>query len=333
MKYVKKLSEDELNTLISMHENHPSQRVRKRAFGIILSNKGYPIQEIASILHVTRQTVSSWIDNWEQIGITGLYDNLRSGCPRKLSPEDEEFLKKLIEKEPRSVKKVIASLEEVRDKKVSESTIKRSLKRSKKVWKRVRKSLKSKRNEEKFQSSKKKIQKLEELRKQGLIDIFYFDEAGFSLEPYIPYAWQPIGEVIEVLSSKSSRLNVLGFMNKNNILFSYIFKGSITTDVVIACFDEFCKKLSQKCVVIIDNAPIHKSKKFSANIAKWYQKGLVLKFLPTYSPELNLIEILWKKIKYEWLPFSAYLSFKNLQNALESILKNFGSEYTINFAS
>lgn len=28
-----------------------------------------------------------------------------------------------------------------------------------------------------------------------------------------------------------------------------------------------------------------------------------------YSPELNLIEILWRQMKYAWLPLSAYLSF------------------------
>jgi transposase len=29
-------------------------------------------------------------------------------------------------------------------------------------------------------------------------------------------------------------------------------------------------------------------------------------FLPPYSPELNRIEILWKKMKYEWLPFKSF---------------------------
>jgi transposase len=26
----------------------------------------------------------------------------------------------------------------------------------------------------------------------------------------------------------------------------------------------------------------------------------------TYSPELNIIEMIWRKIKYDWLPFEAY---------------------------
>src|SRR2546425_7566937 len=58
----------------------------------------------------------------------------------------------------------------------------------------------------------------------------------------------------------------------------------------------------------------------------------MIKYLTTYSPELNLIEILWRNIKYAWLPFSAYQCLNALRDALENILKNFGSKYQITFA-
>jgi transposase len=44
---------------------------------------------------------------------------------------------------------------------------------------------------------------------------------------------------------------------------------------------------------------------------EWREKGLSLFFLPTYSPELNLIEILWRFIKYQWLEIDAYESWHN----------------------
>lgn len=50
------------------------------------------------------------------------------------------------------------------------------------------------------------------------------------------------------------------------------------------------------------------------------------------SPELNLIEILWRKIKYAWLPFSAYWCLNALIAALEDILRKFETEYRMNFA-
>jgi hypothetical protein len=68
-------------------------------------------------------------------------------------------------------------------------------------------------------------------------------------------------------------------------------------------------------------------------IPKWEKKGLIIKFLPAYSPELNIIEILWRFIKYYWLPFSAYLSFDDLVREVENILAQVGTEFKIDFAS
>jgi hypothetical protein len=94
-------------------------------------------------------------------------------------------------------------------------------------------------------------------------------------------------------------------MNRKNDLHTYMFEESIHTGVVIACFDAFCKTIKQKTIVMIDNASIHRSEEFEDRIPFWKQQGLIIKYLPTYSPELNLIEILWRRIKYDWLPFSA----------------------------
>ena len=85
-------------------------------------------------------------------------------------------------------------------------------------------------------------------------------------------------------------------------------------------------------LVIMDNASIHTSEEFEHRIPSWKKQGLVIKYLPPYSPELNLIEILWRRIKYTWLPFSAYESLNALSEALEAILSHVGSEYQITFA-
>jgi transposase len=55
-------------------------------------------------------------------------------------------------------------------------------------------------------------------------------------------------------------------------------------------------------------------------------------YISSYSPEFNLIEILWRKIKYEWMPFSAYDSFNSLKENLFDILANAGDKYTIKFS-
>jgi transposase len=86
-------------------------------------------------------------------------------------------------------------------------------------------------------------------------------------------------------------------------------------------------------IVIIDNASIHTSGRFIDRIPDWEKKGVIIKSLPTYCPELNIIEILWRFIKYYWLPFSAYLSFDDLSREVENILAKIGSEFKIDFAS
>nr|WP_246556406.1 IS630 family transposase [Desulfonema magnum] len=232
-----------------------------------------------------------------------MYDRPRSGRPCVLTPEDEDHIHQMVEEEPRSVNKIIAVLEDDRGKKVSKSAVRRVIKK-KRTWKRIRKSLRGKRDDEKFEKAQEKIADLEKRRENGEIDVRYFDESGFCPTPCVPYAWQPKGEYIEVPSAAGSRLNVLAFMNKENNFTPFIFEGGGTdADLVIACFDSFSEAISQKTFVIMDNSPVHKSRKFLSCLPEWHKKGLNIKFLPTYSPELNLIEILWRKIKYEWLPF------------------------------
>ena len=102
--------------------------------------------------------------------------------------------------------------------------------------------------------------------------------------------------------------------------------------MVIACFDRFCAQIAKETVVIVDNASTHTSHAFRARLADWADKGLIIKYLPTYSPELNIIEILWRFIKYEWLPLSAYQNYKQLKQELQNVLESIGSKYLISFA-
>ena len=109
---------------------------------------------------------------------------------------------------------------------------------------------------------------------------------------------------------------------------------SINSETVISSIDEFCSHIgNKKTVLVIDNARIHTSNAVNGQWESWKKSGLELFFLPVYSPELNLIEILWRKIKYEWLPFSSYKGIENLRRNLNEILDNFGTvKYNIDFA-
>jgi transposase len=96
--------------------------------------------------------------------------------------------------------------------------------------------------------------------------------------------------------------------------------------------NEFIKMLTKLTGVILDNAAQPTSYAFKNCQREWEKRGLFIIYLLPYSPELNLIEILWRFIKYTWLPFSAYQSFTTLKKSLDSVLAGIEEKYQINFA-
>jgi transposase len=92
------------------------------------------------------------------------------------------------------------------------------------------------------------------------------------------------------------------------------------------------QSLEKETVIVLDNAPVHRSQEFEEKIEEWEKRGLKIYFLPGYCPSLNKIEMLWKKLKYEWLSWEAYSSQKNLNQELDSILSQIGSKYLVSFS-
>jgi transposase len=191
--------------------------------------------------------------------------------------------------------------------------------------------MRSKRNQNEFDNFAKYKKLLHLWERDGLIDVAYFDETGFNLTPNIPYAWQEKNETIEISSNSSSTLSVLGFLRKSNQFQGYTVDGTVNTDIVINCFNDFCNTIKKDTIVILDNASIHTSKAFKAEIEGWKKKKLMVTYLPTYSSELNDIEIIWRFFKYEWMPFEAYQSKDKLHQNIGEIIKKIGVEYVVNF--
>jgi len=241
---------------------------------------------------------------------------------------------KLALQQPRSLKTALPKIMEQLGEKLSIFTLKRLLKQRGYVWKRCRRSTRAKRNEPDFRAAQAHLVKLRAAGsvKEPDFDLVYFDVAGFGLTPSVPYAWQLPGHTLELPSAHSPSLNVLGFLKLDGAFESYVFQGAINSTVLVHCLDDYCQRMERPALLVLDNAPIHTSQEVEEYIKAWEEQGLYLLFLPPYCPELNLIEILWRKIKYEWLPLSAYQSFKELTKSLSEVLKGIGSKYRLNFA-
>ena len=147
----------------------------------------------------------------------------------------------------------------------------------------------------------------------------------------MPYAWQLKEKPLLLPAAKGKFLNAVGLMSRKNDLFFQVLESTFNTDKIIDFMNSFVEQINKKTVVILDNSPIHKSNKFMAKIQEWKEKDVLIFFLPPYSPELNLIEILWRRIKYNWIPLDAYLCFQNLKERLSFVLNNFGTKYDIIF--
>ena len=72
----------------------------------------------------------------------------------------------------------------------------------------MRKSFKSLRDPAAFARCQRELEALQQQEDQGKIALYSFDEAGFALDPSIPYAWQESGTVIELPAMKYGRINV-----------------------------------------------------------------------------------------------------------------------------
>ncbi len=332
MRFVPSLSESDKEQLTALFKYHDSHSVCRRSHSILLSADGFTIDEIVRIYQIHRDTVGTTFNRWKKDGIKGLFDGSKSGCPPKLSDAAASEALKLLKKDPRSIKKTLAATKEKTGQEISEWTLKRIAKSADLRWKRMRKSVKGKRDQAEFEHAQKEIAILHEQEAAGEMDVYYFDESGFNLTPEVPYAWQEKGETIEIPSSRSKRLNVLGFCNKQQDFHATTVQGYVDSEIVIACSDRFCDEINKKTVVIVDNASMHTSGQFKGKLGEWEKNGLTVKYLPTYSPELNVIEIVWRFIQYNWLSLSAYLSLKNLKKELQKVLDGIGSEYRITFA-
>jgi len=168
-----------------------------------------------------------------------------------------------------------------------------------------------------------------------LCKLYYYDESGFCLIPSIPYAWQRAGQTTGLPpDAHTRRVNVLGFLSREQGAFFQTHENRVEKEVVINAFEQFIKTQNSELpiYIVLDNASTHRSKLFKEAAVKWEKsKNIRLVYLPAYSPELNLIEILWKMIKYYWLPMSAYGSFDTLKQELSNILDLYLSEYRITF--
>jgi transposase len=164
--------------------------------------------------------------------------------------------------------------------------------------------------------------------------LIYFDEAGFSASPPVQRAWSPVGVPHPVMPAHHQRVSVMGALDfAHQRLYHQQVVGTINRDTFIAFIDGLLSQVAQPTptFIILDNARIHHGLDDDTTLRWMSDYNTFLCYLPPYSPELNMIEILWKQAKYHWREFITW-SKDSFRNHIQSLLDGFGTEFQINFS-
>ena len=145
--------------------------------------------------------------------------------------------------------------------------------------------------------------------------IFFEDESIAHMDPAVKKGWFRKGsKPIQLVNGSKKKTTIFGAVSGFEKILMYANKSNLKN------FKKFLKKLSNKigrCILVLDNASWHKSKKAIQYAEKF---GIVLYFLPPYSPELNPIEQLWKWIKLN-VTYRLHLDMDDLKCAVKRFVK------------
>jgi transposase len=253
-----------------------------------------------TVFQVSRKTIYQWLNAWDHRGFPGLYRRPGQGRKPTFTAEQKSQIRMWAQEHPKQLKQVLNKIRDQWDVTVSIKTIKRVLKSLRLSWHRFRRTPNGQPDPHEYATKQAQLEEFQRLDEAGVIDLYDLDQAGFCLIPAVPYGWQPVGETLTIPSSRSRSLNVLGIMNRHHDLKADTSEQSINSDVVILCIETFFPTVDKRTIIVMDQAPIHTSYAMQDKREEWAERKLEIFTLPSYSPELNLIEILWRFIKYTW---------------------------------
>ena len=157
--------------------------------------------------------------------------------------------------------------------------------------------------------------------------VLFGDEASFPQWGTLTYTWAPKGEQPTIQTSgKRKGYKVFGLIDYFTGRFFYkAQEGRLNSDSYIAFLTEVLAKTRKHIILIQDGARYHTSKAVDAFFKKRANRLTVYQ-LPTYSPDFNPIEKLWKKIKTEETHLQYFPTFDDLKDKVDSALLNFSQK-------
>jgi transposase len=148
----------------------------------------------------------------------------------------------------------------------------------------------------------------------------------------VPYGWQFADEDVFMPATQGPGLNCFAFLRRDNQCQFTTTRRSVNSQFVFEHLERLAMGVQRLTVVVLDNAPAPVATIIKERRAVWQQRGLYLFYLPRYAPHLNLVEVLWRKLKYEWLRPADYETTEGLFYAVWQALAAVGTSLQINFS-
>ncbi len=168
------------------------------------------------------------------------------------------------------------------------------------------------------------------------LQVWFWDESGFSLRVIKRKGWGKKGKRKKVTGQRSrGRVNVMGglrYSDKKRVNY-FIKKGNADTFYEsLTMLNNLVKKewveqgnqieeeqeQGPKILIVLDNASFHKRKDILSKIESDLP-NIRLEFLPAYSPDYNLIELVWHSAK-EYIAHKVFESVAQLEDLLNKLL-------------
>lgn len=320
------VSEAEIALLNYERFNYPCGIVQKRLHALYFkATQRLTNQEVGTLCDLHHRTVGHWVSAYKKDGITAIY-TLNYGTNSSILSTQKSTIIQDLEAHPvSSLKQAKGRIQTLTGIDRSLSSIGTFLKRNEFKFRKIGHIPAKADTEKQEQFVEKELNTRIQQAKQGEIHLLFMDAAHFVLAPFICSIWSITRLFIKAPAGRQ-RLNVIGTVNAitKKILFQWN-----TTVVNAETLQEFLRFLITKLpdkplVIVLDNAR-YQHCKIVEELAK--SLNITLLFLPPYSPNLNIIERLWKLVKKKVLYAKYYETFTDFQTAIVGCLNRNDDEF------
>jgi transposase len=308
------LTEDLIQQIRANYRSSSNFKIRQRMHFLLLKNKGYSYNMIADILEVSFKTLINWAELF-QIGHLDALTTLNyKGQPSILKKYGEqlvfEFIKKPVStfKEARHRIRTLTGLERSLPQ-VRHFLIQNKLRRRKVGQIPKNADIEA---QEKFKHGR--LRRLIQLAESHRIRLLFLDASHFVHQPFLGYLYS-LKRIFIPAAAGRKRYNVLGALDAITHTLTTVCNDSyINAQAVCQLLECLAKQyIGEKIYLVLDNARYQKCA-LVKQMANQFKIELV--FLPPYSPNLNLIERLWRFTKKKVLYNEFYSTFQEFKHAI-----------------